>query len=535
MGASIGIALADPDTIEGGAPGAARRRRRGALPGQGRRPRAHRGLRPVDERWARPPTCTGSSPRRSSQDELVVHYQPIVDLSDAARRRVRGARPLAAPVPRAAAAGAFLSLVQEAGCRSRSGSSSPRASSSSSRRSTTRRGGCRSTSPPTSWATASSRRRCSPEISRHRVMAGRIVVELTESSLVASGTRIRHELTQLSAAGVPDPARRLRHRRLAAVLPARPAGRRGEARHVVHVRHPRRPDGRQGRPRAGRAGARARDGDHRRGHRARRAGRVPAPQRLAVRAGLAVRQRAAGRHQPADAGARRRAPGPVGVERRRSAAAPASRPRRPTRASRSATCAALSVPVPSAMSTSACTWWPPSRSTVTGVHSTPDDARGPGLAALGREGARALDVRGEQQPGVGALDAALAVLVRDEVAEAVGDPHALAARPAVQLHDGLRDVRVVADDEVDHARVGQLLVDRVLLGGRLGPVLDAAVDARDHQVGAGRARRVACATSAGTSMRFTDHGLSASIGMPFVPYAAAMCATVIVRPARSRR
>jgi EAL domain-containing protein (putative c-di-GMP-specific phosphodiesterase class I) len=41
------------------------------------------------------------------------------------------------------------------------------------------------------------------EISRHRVMAGRIVVELTESSLVASGTRIRHELTQLSAAGVP--------------------------------------------------------------------------------------------------------------------------------------------------------------------------------------------------------------------------------------------------------------------------------------------------------------------------------------------
>ena len=29
------------------------------------------------------------------------------------------------------------------------------------------------------------------------------MVELTESTLVASGTRIRHELTQLSAAGVP--------------------------------------------------------------------------------------------------------------------------------------------------------------------------------------------------------------------------------------------------------------------------------------------------------------------------------------------
>src|SRR5690606_6132907 len=41
------------------------------------------------------------------------------------------------------------------------------------------------------------------EISRHRIGSGRIVVELTESSLVVSDTRIRHELTQLSSAGVP--------------------------------------------------------------------------------------------------------------------------------------------------------------------------------------------------------------------------------------------------------------------------------------------------------------------------------------------
>ena len=34
-------------------------------------------------------------------------------------------------------------------------------------------------------------------------------------------------------------------------------------------------------------------------------------------------------------------------------------------------------------------------------------------------------------------------------------------------------------------------------------------------------------------MRLTDHGLSASTGMPLVPYAAAMCATVIDCPARS--
>ena len=44
---------------------------------------------------------------------------------------------------------------------------------------------------------------------------------------------------------------------------------------------------------------------------------------------------------------------------------------------------------------------------------------------------------------------------------------------------------------------------------------------------------VAVATIAGTSMRSTDHGLSASTGIPFVPYVAAMCATVTVRPERS--
>jgi EAL domain-containing protein (putative c-di-GMP-specific phosphodiesterase class I) len=40
-------------------------------------------------------------------------------------------------------------------------------------------------------------------VSRHRVAPGRLVVELTESSLVDSGTRIRHELTQLRSNGVP--------------------------------------------------------------------------------------------------------------------------------------------------------------------------------------------------------------------------------------------------------------------------------------------------------------------------------------------
>lgn len=41
------------------------------------------------------------------------------------------------------------------------------------------------------------------DLSRYRVAPGRLVVELTEASLVAAGTRIRHELTELRAAGVP--------------------------------------------------------------------------------------------------------------------------------------------------------------------------------------------------------------------------------------------------------------------------------------------------------------------------------------------
>src|SRR5690606_983410 len=41
------------------------------------------------------------------------------------------------------------------------------------------------------------------EVQRYRVAPGRLVVELTEASLGDSNVRIRHELAQLRAAGVP--------------------------------------------------------------------------------------------------------------------------------------------------------------------------------------------------------------------------------------------------------------------------------------------------------------------------------------------
>ena len=114
-------------------------------------------------------------------------------------------------------------------------------------------------------------------------------------------------------------------------------------------------------------------------------------------------------------------------------------------------------------------------------------------------------------------DAALAVLVRDVVAEPVGHPHALAARSAAQVRDRLRDVRVVPDDQVEHPGVGQLLVDRDLLGGRLRRYSTQQWTLAITRSAPAARAAVACATIAGTSMRFTDHGLSASTGMPLVP------------------
>ena len=195
------------------------------------------------------------------EDQLVVHYQPIVDLADS---RVVGYEALVRwehPHRGLLLPGAFLPHIQEAGMAVALGQFVA----------TRVVEFVASTVDTTRWVSVNVSAdqlgdgefatTLLGEISRHRLTAGRIVVELTESSLVASGTRIRHDLIQLSAAGVPvllddfgtgvPPLSYLRD------LP------RGghEARHVVHLRHPGGPDRRQGRPRPGRPGARAGHGD----------------------------------------------------------------------------------------------------------------------------------------------------------------------------------------------------------------------------------------------------------------------------------
>jgi len=202
VAASIGIALAEPDTIQGGAPtllaaaDAALYKAKAA--GRGR-------TEVYDQSMAK--SSSVDLLRELSEaldaDELVVHYQPIVDLADT---RVVGYEALVRwqhPYRGLLLPAAFLPLAQEAGLAVPLGQFVA-----------TKVAEFVASSPDrTTWVSVNVSAdqlgdgefatTLLAEISRHRLMAGRIVVELTESSLVASGTRIRHELTQLSAAGVP--------------------------------------------------------------------------------------------------------------------------------------------------------------------------------------------------------------------------------------------------------------------------------------------------------------------------------------------
>jgi len=202
VGASIGIALAEPEAVEGGAPSmlaaadAALYRAKGS--GRGR-------TEVYDQSMSR---ASGSDLQREiasalETGELVVYYQPIVDLGD---QRVVGYEALIRwrhPYRGLLLPQAFLSLAQEAGLSVPLGQFVARRVVEA----------VAAMPDQTRWVSVNVSAdqlgdgefatTLLAEISRHRVMAGRIVVELTETSLVASGTRIRHELTQLSAAGVP--------------------------------------------------------------------------------------------------------------------------------------------------------------------------------------------------------------------------------------------------------------------------------------------------------------------------------------------
>lgn len=202
VAASIGIALADPETVAGGAPAL-------LAAADAALYRAKASGRSRTEVFESSMTAGSASDLQRelavalAEDQLVVHYQPIVDLADS---RVVGYEALVRwehPYRGLLLPGSFLPHIQEAGMAVALGQFVA----------TRVVEFVAATVDKTRWVSVNVSAdqlgdgefatTLLGEISRHRLTAGRIVVELTESSLVASGTRIRHELTQMSAAGVP--------------------------------------------------------------------------------------------------------------------------------------------------------------------------------------------------------------------------------------------------------------------------------------------------------------------------------------------
>lgn len=202
VAASVGIALAEPHLVDAGAPtllaaadAALYRAKQG---GRGRTE-----VYDTSMELSTPSDLQRELVHAIEADELVVHYQPIVDLSDG---RVVGYEALVRwqhPHRGLLLPGAFLPHLQEAGASVLLGQFVAAKVVEFLAR----------TSDDGRWVSVNVSAdqlgdselatRLLQDLSRHRVTAGRLVLELTESSLVASGTRIRHELTQLSAAGVP--------------------------------------------------------------------------------------------------------------------------------------------------------------------------------------------------------------------------------------------------------------------------------------------------------------------------------------------
>ncbi len=200
--ASIGIALAEPHLVEAGAPtllaAADAALYRAKQTGRGRTE-----VYDTSMEIATPSNVHRELVHAVESGELVVHYQPIVDLSDG---RVVGYEALVRwqhPHRGLLLPGAFLPQAQEAGVSVMLGQLVAAQVVEH----------LAATADDGRWVSVNVSAdqlgdselatRLLQDLSRHRVTAGRLVLELTESSLVASGTRIRHELTQLSAAGVP--------------------------------------------------------------------------------------------------------------------------------------------------------------------------------------------------------------------------------------------------------------------------------------------------------------------------------------------
>ncbi len=202
--ASVGIAVAEPTVLTAGAMGL-------LAAADAALYRAKAGGRSRTEVYDRSMTApTGSRHggvaelvQAIERGELVLHYQPTVDL---ATGRVVGHEALVRwqhPERGLLLPGAFLQTAAEGGLAVRLGTEVVHQAAAYLAR----------TADVGRWVSVN----VSPEqlgdgelvaqalmaVSRHRLSPGRLVVELTEAGLVESGSRLRHELADLRAAGIP--------------------------------------------------------------------------------------------------------------------------------------------------------------------------------------------------------------------------------------------------------------------------------------------------------------------------------------------
>lgn len=201
--ASIGIAMADEETTMGGAPGLlsaadAAMYRAKAL-GKSRTEVYEPSMRSTVENQSQ---LAGELAEAIERGDLVLHYQPVMEL---ATRTVVGYEALVRwqhPTRGLLLPGAFLGLLEDRRVAAHLGSALVEQAAVFLTR-----------APSRTWVSlnVSADQLGDSEfaatalaaIHRHHLSPQRLVIELTEASLVAPNTRIRHELTELRNAGVP--------------------------------------------------------------------------------------------------------------------------------------------------------------------------------------------------------------------------------------------------------------------------------------------------------------------------------------------
>jgi len=201
---SLGIAMADEDTISGGAPSllsaADSAMYRAKALGKSRTEVYDPSMRATTEHQSE---LAEELAQAIERGDLILHYQPVIEL---ATRTVVGYEALVRwqhPTRGLLLPGAFLGVLDDRNVATDLGTALVEQAAVF----------LTKCPAPGAWVSlnVSADQLGDSEfansvlsaISRHRLSPQRLVVELTEASLVAPNTRIRHELTELRNAGVP--------------------------------------------------------------------------------------------------------------------------------------------------------------------------------------------------------------------------------------------------------------------------------------------------------------------------------------------